>query len=441
MELLDTMVLHARADCARAAHSRRAARLTAWRSWVRAHLIRRAPLCQYVRARHVPSPALLQAPDGSWTNDPASVDRLLRDAWDPIFRAYAPPASSPPSWAAFASRFRHVLPPRSSVELPALSASLLADTLSHASRHTAAGPDGWTMDELRALPLPLLDFLASFFSVVEATGAWPPALLQATVVLIPKGDSAASPSALRPITVLPAPYRLWALARLRSLWSWQEAWISHTQHGFRPAHCAPDAAWLWALQLEEALSGGSPCCGALLDWAKAFDRLPHSILFPLAEHAGLPRQVLLPLRYMLTHLQRRFRTPCGIGSAFVATNGIPQGDPVSVLWMNLFMAVWSRLLLAEAPGSTPRSYADDAGVLAHAPPALSRALSLTELYARLSGQALNPGKCTTFATSPPHAAALLALTLSGHPLRLSPVLRDLGFPLSTSRSGRSPLPV
>ena len=191
----------------------RRARTDSWTNWVRSTWDSGRPGRLYAHTRGgTSSPAmLLQRADGSLTADPTEMDSLLRAAWDPIFRPYA--ASPEPPWETFEARFGQYV-----VSNPMAAADLtgkdLLTTLLRQSPRTACGPDGWRVAELRSLPPLFLDHLATFLNCVEAEGCWPPALCQAWITLIPKGESP-NPLDQRPISVASAVYRLWAATRLR----------------------------------------------------------------------------------------------------------------------------------------------------------------------------------------------------------------------------------
>ena len=62
------------------------------------------------------------------------------------------------------------------MKLDALDGQSLWKTLRRITSKSAAGCDGWRVDELKKLPVPLLDRLAVLLHVIEDTGAWPKAL-------------------------------------------------------------------------------------------------------------------------------------------------------------------------------------------------------------------------------------------------------------------------
>ena len=111
--------------------------------------------------------------------------------------------------------------------------------------------DGWRIAEVKSLPDFFLDRLAVLLNTIEETGVWPQALAQGAVSLIGKGEGA-EPLKMRPISVMPVVYRLWAATRVREVLQWQESWISSKLHGFRPAHGVQDVWWTMAAKLEQA---------------------------------------------------------------------------------------------------------------------------------------------------------------------------------------------
>ena len=128
--------------------------------------------------------------------------------------------ASEPAWEPFAERFGRYFQ-REPFEVAALAGEDVARMLSRMRGSTSRGADGWSVGELKRLPVPLLDDLASLFRAIETTGVWPSALQEGLVSLISKGEGA-RPCDLRPITVMSAVYRLWALCRLQDLMLWQE---------------------------------------------------------------------------------------------------------------------------------------------------------------------------------------------------------------------------
>eukprot|EP00973_Karenia_brevis_P079296 11003709-Karenia_brevis.AAC.1 len=191
-------------------------------------------------------PPVLQKPDGSYTGNSSEMDKLLLDAWLPIFCKWN--QMKEPDWNAFEERFtQHI------VEHPLNVSRINGMELQQVLQRMSGSPglDGWRVSELKALPIFFLNLLADFLDTVERTGQWPKALLVAGTSLIDKGLGP-KPADLRPITVMSCVYRLWAARRLKDLRTWQESWIPLGLHGFRAGHSVQDIFWKLGLAVEES---------------------------------------------------------------------------------------------------------------------------------------------------------------------------------------------
>ena len=125
------------------------------------------------------------------------------------------------------------------------------------------------------------------------------------MTLVPNGEGWDT-VAMRPISVASAVYRLWDDTRLRDAMRWQEGWDHSGQHGFRYKHVTLHVYWAMALQVEDSMFSGTDLAGVLLDYAKCFDRLPHTIMLRQLRHV---RQPATPLQILLPHLRPVLRPP------------------------------------------------------------------------------------------------------------------------------------
>ena len=87
-------------------------------------------------------------------------------------------------------------------DLPRITGQELLE-VARAKRSTAGGLDGWTWDEIQALPLPWFSGLSILLHMVEQTGDWPQSLLDAYIAMIPKADGDSISLGQRPLSVLP----------------------------------------------------------------------------------------------------------------------------------------------------------------------------------------------------------------------------------------------
>ena len=351
---------------------------------------------------------------------------MLHGVWMPIFQMYSD--KSEPSWDDFVIRFGKYIPDTIGLHLPILTVDMFRETLNRMKSNSACGPDGWRAGELKNLPDEILARVVELLEIVEETGIWPNALAHGLVTLVTKGEGS-RPEDLRPISVMSVVYRAWASTRLRDVISWQENWIHECQHGFRTGHGPEDVWWKLAVQVERALLEGSDLAGVSLDYSKCFDRIPITIVLRLAERIGMDARLLKAIKGMFDQLQRRFRVNGAVGKPFTSTNGILQGCPLSVIFLNLLVCVWIRAVKEEVPDAELHAFADDTGATATgstAPHILQRVLNMTGAFAKLTGQQLNPGKSKCWSTSDSIRREIKELTLDEVALKHVTSMRCLG---------------
>ena len=206
-------------------------RLQAWRDWLdEAWSSKQGAVYKWLKGESFAPPVtFLVRPDGTPTANLREMDSLLQDAWRPINCKYAEAAEPDP--AEFLRRYgRHVRC------VPMISGPLTGRRLRRALMRmhpSALGLDGWSLEDLRALPDQLLEWLADLLREVERQGRWPLRLAEGYTALIPK-EGPPGPLNTRPLTVLSMVYRLWAGIRLEEAIRWQEAWAHPCAFGFPP---------------------------------------------------------------------------------------------------------------------------------------------------------------------------------------------------------------
>ena len=158
------------------------------------------------------------------------------------------------------------------------------------------------------------------------------------------------------------------------------------------------------MRIEEAKSAETPLYGFSMDIAKAFDSVPHSIMFRLAQKVGAPIQIIRGPRSMNNCLGRRFKFGgIGYGPVWRCTNGILQGCPISVMMLNILMSVWGARNdgINERSGNDlrevePQGYADDCCVTATTPQTLKQAINESKDFSGKTGLLFAGEKCHLF---------------------------------------------
>ena len=140
------------------------------------------------------------------------------------------------------------------------------------------------------------------------------------------------------------------------------------------------------------------CMLWLLMQIKSFDTVDRSILDCAFCRLGLPdwfRKV-----YFSFHgqVRLRFKLAARLGEPWCRDGGIPQGCPLSMIFIVALYVPWCRLL-DSVPEVKPQLYADNLKCSTARPRALFDAARFASGYVRSVGQDVSPGKCVLLSTS------------------------------------------
>ena len=87
-----------------------------------------------------------------------------------------------------------------------------------------------------------------------------------------------------------------------------------------------------------------------------------------------------------------FKLACGLGSSWTRDGGIPQGCPLSMVFIVALCLPWCRAL-ESIPGVWPQLYADNLKCVSGSPAALLSAAQFTDMYIRIVVQEAAPKRC------------------------------------------------
>ena len=101
---------------------------------------------------------------------------------------------------------------------------------------------------------------------------------------------------------------------------------------------------------------------------------------------------------IIANVRLSFKLACGLGSPWTRDGGIPQGCPLSMIFIVALYLPWCRAL-ESIPGVRPQLYADNLKCVSGSPAALLSAARFTSMYICLVGQEAAPKKCVFLSTS------------------------------------------
>ena len=153
--------------------------------------------------------------------------------------------------------------------------------------------------------------------------------------MIPKTDGDATPLGQRPLSVLPVVYRIWASARMGQLDSWFKSWVPDSVFSAGGGRGSVDAWYTSALDIEEVLSGAADSHVHLFvaDVVKSFDTVDRGILDCVLSRLGLPGWFRHAYFEYHAHVRLRFKLASGFGQSWTRDGGIPQGCPLSMMFI------------------------------------------------------------------------------------------------------------
>ena len=183
------------------------------------------------------------------------------------------------------------------------------------------------------------------------------------------------------------------------------------------------------MDIEDVLSGtgGDQLHVMVADVIKSFDTVDRSILDCTLGRLGLPdwfRKVYFSFH---SQVRLRFKLAAGLGEPWCRDGGIPQGCPLSMVFIFALYVPWCRHL-ESLPDIKPQLYADNLKCSSTRPRALFESAYFTARYVRLVGQDVSLGKCVLLKTSKAVRRAMKLWDISGEGgfWKVQLDVRDLG---------------
>ena len=186
-------------------------------------------------------------------------------------------------------------------------------------------------------------------------------------------------------------YGLWTSLRLTH---WVEGWLPQSVFSLGNGESSVEAWFSTALDIEEVLSRA---CVMVADVIKSFDAVDKSILDCALGRLGLPLWFTKVCLAYNNQVSLRVKLAAGLGEPWCPVGGIPQGCPLSMIFIVALYVPWCRRL--EAVHSVgPQFHADNLRCSSVCPRALFGAAWFTVQYVRVVGQDVSTGKCVLLCT-------------------------------------------
>jgi len=171
--------------------------------------------------------------------------------------------------------------------------------------------------------------------------------------------------------------------------------LTSFQHGFRKAHSCETQSLLTVDDLMRSFHQKIQSDIAILEFSRAFDRVPHEQLLGKLGHYGIRGTIHNWIRTFLYNRQMWVAVDGESACKARVASGVPQG---TVLGQLLFLLFINDLPSVVSPGTTTRLFADDCLVYREIKTGkdqvtLQRDLSALVTWAKIWGVQINPAKC------------------------------------------------
>ncbi|RWR99635.1 hypothetical protein B4U79_01873, partial [Dinothrombium tinctorium] len=220
----------------------------------------------------------------------------------------------------------------------------------------APGPDDVPAEAWKLLSDHGILILTTLFNQIIEEGAVPEAWLTSTTVPIWKGKGDVTEcSNYRPIRLLCHAVKIFERvinARIRDI-----ATITRNQCGFVQGCSTIDAIHAARLLLEKHREKNIPVHTAFLDLEKAFDKVPHDLIWHSLRTHGVPEVYVKWVKLLYHNARSTVRCPLGSSPPFAINVGVHQGSALSPLLFILCMDTVTADL--QKPHPWTLLYADD----------------------------------------------------------------------------------
>ena len=217
---------------------------------------------------------------------------------------------------------------------------VVTQVIARSSPKKATGLDGVSVADFKALPLPAVNSIAQLFHDILTRATFPEPWLNIKVTLIPKKGGELALKDLRPLSIAPVAYRIWAKTLL-ILCSHAGANIHPCSVGGIPNRQAQHAFLRVALTAEKLAAQKKSAVGLAIDTQKFFDVIPHALAARCLTEIGVPPVIVFAWLKYITSIRRYISIHNSIADKpLTADRGIPQGDPISMLAAAAALGLW-----------------------------------------------------------------------------------------------------
>ena len=296
----------------------------------------------------------------------------------------------------------------------------------------ASGPDLLSSRILKDLSTECAPFLTLIFRRCLETGEIPDIWKTATVTAIFKKGERYKASNYRPVSLTCICCKTFEHILVSMIMKHLEKHkiLTDTQHGFRARRSCETQLLTLVDELAKGLDKRKQLDLAVLDFSKAFDRVPHERLLRKLDHYGIRGKTLSCIRSFLSGRSQRVVVDGATSEAVPVVSGVPQGSVLGPILFLLFIND-----LPKCVKSKVRLFADDCIVYRQIDNVSDAKLLQEDLkhlaaWEKKWGMDFHPEKCSVLRVNRKRTSINYTYYLKGHALKLDDRTKYLGIELS-----------
>ena len=300
----------------------------------------------------------------------------------------------------------------------------------------ASGPDCIPARLLKELADQCCPYLCTIFQKCLANGEIPEVWRTATVCAIFKKGERYKASNYRPVSLTCICCKLLEHVIVSKMMAHfdQHNILTDSQHGFRRRRSCETQLLTLVEELMSGLDRGKQHDLAVLDFSKAFDRVPHARLLKKLDHYGVRGGTHSWIKAFLSNRTQQVVVDGATSDPEAVISGVPQG---SVLGPILFLAFINDL--PQQVSSKTRLFADDCIVYRTICSSQDTEILQDDLrklaeWEKTWGMDFHPEKCSILRVHRKRKPLIYNYSLKGHILESDTVTRYLGVHLTNNLS-------
>jgi hypothetical protein len=297
----------------------------------------------------------------------------------------------------------------------------------------AAGPDKLSPRFLREVSEELSPLYTRLFQKSLDDGQVPSQWKTANVSPIFKKGEKYDPANYRPVSLTAVTSKCLEHIVAKSIMSHVEdrGLLTDSQHGFRPRRSCETQILNLTQELIKSMSEGQQYDVNVMDFSKAFDRVPHHRLLCKVEFYGIQEPTLSWLRSFLKHRSQRVLVDGEASEHCDVISGVPQGTVLGPVLFLLFINDLPTVIDSQC-----KLFADDLVVYRQVRDqedvqALQRDMNSLEKWESTWGMKFHPDKCEHITITRKRKPLVSSYTLRGHPLKKVDQAKYLGVSISS----------